>query len=44
MKRELARPVRILKAMGLRSDEGADRKKRPPFRAVLANSTRIVDE
>ncbi|MFE5688166.1 hypothetical protein [Streptomyces sp. NPDC056512] len=30
--------------MGLRSDEGADRKKRPPLRTVLANSARIVDE
>jgi 3'-phosphoadenosine 5'-phosphosulfate sulfotransferase (PAPS reductase)/FAD synthetase len=44
LKRELGRPVRILKVMGLRSDEGADRKKRPPFRTVLANSARIVDE
>ncbi|MFF7074508.1 hypothetical protein [Streptomyces pseudovenezuelae] len=30
--------------MGLRSDEGADRKKRPPSRTVLANSARVVDE
>jgi len=44
LKRELGRPVRILKVMGLRSDEGADRKKRPHFRTVLANSARIVDE
>jgi hypothetical protein len=42
LKRELGRPVRILKVMGLRSDEGADRKKRPPLRPVLANSARIV--
>ncbi len=42
--RELGRPVRILKVLGLRSDEGADRKKRPAFRTVQANSARIVDE
>ncbi|WP_229848963.1 phosphoadenosine phosphosulfate reductase [Streptomyces melanogenes] len=42
--RELGRPVRILKVMGLRSDEGADRKKRPAFRTVQANSARVVDE
>ncbi|NUK21659.1 phosphoadenosine phosphosulfate reductase [Streptomyces lunaelactis] len=44
LKRELGRPVRILKVMGLRSDEGPDRKKRPAFRTVLANSARVVDE
>ncbi|MFE3268901.1 phosphoadenosine phosphosulfate reductase [Streptomyces sp. NPDC059215] len=44
MKRELGRPVRILKVMGLRSDEGPDRKKRPAFRTVQSNSARIVDE
>ncbi|MFM9632802.1 MULTISPECIES: adenine nucleotide alpha hydrolase family protein [Streptomyces] len=44
MKRELGRPVRILKVMGLRSDEGPDRKKRPAFRNVQTNSARIVDE
>ncbi|MDQ1051780.1 phosphoadenosine phosphosulfate reductase [Streptomyces sp. V4I2] len=44
LKRELGRPVRILKVMGLRSDEGPDRKKRPAFRTVQANSARIVDE
>ncbi|WP_344076176.1 phosphoadenosine phosphosulfate reductase [Streptomyces crystallinus] len=42
--RELGHPVRILKVMGLRSDEGTDRKKRPVFRTVQANSARIVDE
>ncbi|MCF2435926.1 hypothetical protein LV779_21930 [Streptomyces thinghirensis] len=42
--RELGRPVRILKVLGLRSDEGADRKKRPAFRTVQANSARILDE
>ncbi|WP_199923975.1 hypothetical protein [Streptomyces scabiei] len=42
--RELGRPVRILKVMGLRSDAGAGRKKRPLFRTVLANSARIGDE
>ncbi|MFJ3213888.1 adenine nucleotide alpha hydrolase family protein [Streptomyces flaveolus] len=42
--RELGRPVRILKVLGLRSDEGADRKKRPAFRTVQANSARVVDE
>ncbi|MFE9769774.1 phosphoadenosine phosphosulfate reductase [Streptomyces sp. NPDC005808] len=44
MKRELGRPVRILKVMGLRSDEGPDRKKRPAFRTVQSNSARLVDE
>ncbi|MEU3901656.1 phosphoadenosine phosphosulfate reductase [Streptomyces sp. NPDC045251] len=42
--RELGRPLRILKVLGLRSDEGADRKKRPAFRTAQANSARIVDE
>ncbi|WP_234337131.1 hypothetical protein [Streptomyces xylophagus] len=42
--RQLGRPVRILKVMGLRSDEGPDRKKRPAFRTVQANRARIVDE
>ncbi|GAB2765749.1 phosphoadenosine phosphosulfate reductase [Streptomyces bullii] len=44
LKRELGRPVRILKVMGLRSDEGPDRKKRAAFRTVQANSARVVDE
>ncbi|MFF2386987.1 phosphoadenosine phosphosulfate reductase [Streptomyces sp. NPDC058108] len=44
MKRELGRPVRILKVMGLRSDEAPDRKKRPAFRTVQSNSARTVDE
>ncbi|MFD9464261.1 phosphoadenosine phosphosulfate reductase [Streptomyces sp. NPDC060027] len=44
LKRELGRPVRILKVLGLRSDEGADRKKRPVFRNVQTNSARVVDE
>ncbi|MGW5657223.1 phosphoadenosine phosphosulfate reductase [Streptomyces humi] len=44
LRRELGRPVRILKVMGLRSDEGPDRKKRPAFRTVQANGARIVDE
>ncbi|WP_369383284.1 phosphoadenosine phosphosulfate reductase [Streptomyces sp. cg36] len=42
--RELGRPVRILKVMGLRSDEGTERRKRPAFRTVQANSARTVDE
>ncbi|MGW9030591.1 hypothetical protein ACWGQ5_42280 [Streptomyces sp. NPDC055722] len=42
--RELGRSVRILKIMGLRSDEGPDRKRHAPFRTVQANSARIVDE
>ncbi|WP_256255745.1 phosphoadenosine phosphosulfate reductase [Streptomyces sp. MUSC 14] len=42
--RELGRPVRILKVMGLRSDEGPDRRKRAAFRTVQANGARIVDE
>lgn len=44
MKRELGRPVRILKVMGLRSDEGPDRKNRAAFRNIQTNSVRIVDE
>ncbi|MEU1600346.1 hypothetical protein ABZ468_48265 [Streptomyces sp. NPDC005708] len=42
--RELGWPVRILKAMRLRSDEGPDRKKRAAFRTVQVNGARIVDE
>ncbi|MEU0949846.1 phosphoadenosine phosphosulfate reductase [Streptomyces canus] len=42
--RELGRPVRILKIMGLRSAEGPDRRKRPPYQRVLTNSARVVDE
>ncbi|MFJ3310872.1 phosphoadenosine phosphosulfate reductase [Streptomyces sp. NPDC086549] len=42
--RELGRPVRILKVMGLRSEEGPDRRKRPAFRTVQSNSARVVDE
>ncbi|MFI9040929.1 phosphoadenosine phosphosulfate reductase [Streptomyces sp. NPDC053726] len=44
LRRELGRPVRILKVMGLRSDEGADRRKRAAFRRVQANGARVVDE
>lgn len=44
LRRELGRPVRILKVMGLRSDAGAGRKKRPLFRTVLADSAWIGDE
>ncbi|QCX82234.1 hypothetical protein C9F11_43270 (plasmid) [Streptomyces sp. YIM 121038] len=41
---ELSRPVRILKVMGLRSDESRGRRERPVLQRVLANSARIVDE
>lgn len=41
---ELGRPMRTLKIMGLRNDESCDRRKRPPFQGVRANSARIVDE
>jgi hypothetical protein len=44
LRRELGRPVRILKVMGLRSDEGPERKKRAAFRTVQVNGARIVDE
>lgn len=44
MKRDLGRPVRILKVMGLRSDESPDRSKRVPFRTVQVNGARVVDE
>ncbi|MEU6338637.1 hypothetical protein ABZ839_30220 [Streptomyces cellulosae] len=44
LKRELGRPVRILKVMGLRSDEGPVCKKRAVFRTVQANGARVVDE
>ncbi|MGW1193684.1 phosphoadenosine phosphosulfate reductase [Streptomyces sp. NPDC002559] len=44
LRRELGRPVRILKVMGLRSDEGSERRKRAAFRTVQSNGARIVDE
>ncbi|MFJ1839971.1 phosphoadenosine phosphosulfate reductase [Streptomyces sp. NPDC088175] len=44
LRNELGRPVRILKVMGLRSDEGPDRRKRAAFRRVQANGARVVDE
>ncbi|WP_409240486.1 phosphoadenosine phosphosulfate reductase [Streptomyces sp. PA5.6] len=44
LRRELGRPVRILKVMGLRSDEGPERGKRPILRTVQSNSARVVDE
>ncbi|WP_455357153.1 hypothetical protein [Streptomyces sp. SYSU K217416] len=44
MHRELGHPVRILKVMGLRSDEGPDHRKRPAFRTVQANGARVVNE
>ncbi|GGV52450.1 phosphoadenosine phosphosulfate reductase [Streptomyces spectabilis] len=44
LREELGRPVRVLKIMGLRSEESRDRKKRPIFHRVLANSARVVDE
>ncbi|WP_371647830.1 MULTISPECIES: phosphoadenosine phosphosulfate reductase [unclassified Streptomyces] len=44
LRRELGRPVRILKVMGLRSDEGPDRRKRAAWRTVQANGARVVDE
>ncbi|MFF7976073.1 hypothetical protein [Streptomyces sp. NPDC007905] len=42
LKRELGRPVRILQVMGLRSEEGPDRKKQTAFRTVQANSARAA--
>lgn len=44
LRRELGRPVRILKVMGLRADESRDRADQPAYRNVLTNSARIVDE
>lgn len=41
---QLGRPVRILKVLGVRSDEGRDRAARIPYRNVLVNSRRHVDE
>jgi len=43
-RKELGRPVRILKVMGLRRDESRDRSKLAPYRNVLANGARVVDE
>ncbi|WP_326693370.1 MULTISPECIES: phosphoadenosine phosphosulfate reductase [unclassified Streptomyces] len=40
----LRRPVRILKVMGQRRDESRDRAQLAPYRNVLANSARVVDE
>jgi hypothetical protein len=44
LRRELGRPVRILKVMGLRADESRDRAQHPAYRNVLTNGARIVDE
>ncbi|MER5995885.1 hypothetical protein [Streptomyces viridosporus] len=44
LRRELGRPVRILKVMGLQADESRDRAHHPAYRNVLTNSARIVDE
>ncbi|MDQ0994799.1 phosphoadenosine phosphosulfate reductase [Streptomyces sp. V3I7] len=44
LRRQLGRPVRILKVMGLRADESRDRADRPAYRNVLTNGARIVDE
>ncbi|WP_016828500.1 adenine nucleotide alpha hydrolase family protein [Streptomyces viridosporus] len=44
LRRELGRPVRILKDMGLRADESRDRAHHPAYRNVLTNGARIVDE
>ncbi|MFF4283012.1 phosphoadenosine phosphosulfate reductase [Streptomyces kronopolitis] len=43
-RRELGRPVRILKVLGLRGDESPSRRDRPAYRNVLTNGARIVDE
>ncbi|GGQ38990.1 hypothetical protein GCM10010266_72780 [Streptomyces griseomycini] len=44
LRRELGRPVPILKVMGLRADESRDRAHHPAYRDILTNSARIVDE
>ncbi|MZE80915.1 phosphoadenosine phosphosulfate reductase [Streptomyces sp. SID5475] len=43
-KKELGRPVRILKVMGMRWDESPARSLLRPYRNVVSNSARIVDE
>lgn len=43
-RRELERPVRILNILGIRAEEGPDRRKRPTYRNVTSNSARHVDE
>ncbi|MFD3923076.1 phosphoadenosine phosphosulfate reductase [Streptomyces sp. NPDC058595] len=42
--KELGRPVRILKAMGMRRDESRGRSTLEPYRNVVTNGARIVDE
>lgn len=42
--RELGRPVRILKTMGMRRDESRSRSALEPYRNVMTNGARIVDE
>lgn len=42
--KELGRPVRILKPMGMRRDESRSRSTLEPYRNVLTNGARIVDE
>ncbi|MFD8339256.1 phosphoadenosine phosphosulfate reductase [Streptomyces solisilvae] len=43
-KKELGRPVRILKVQGIRRDESRSRSTLAPYRNVLANGARVVDE
>ncbi|SEB31773.1 hypothetical protein [Streptomyces melanosporofaciens] len=43
-KKELGRPVRILKVQGMRRDESRSRSALAPYRNVLANGARSVDE
>lgn len=42
--RKLARPIRRLKVLGLRSDESRDRAERPAYRNISSNSIRHTDE
>ncbi|WP_455357159.1 hypothetical protein [Streptomyces sp. SYSU K217416] len=44
LRRELGRPVRILKGMGLRSNEGPDRKKRADRMQHLSAALESADE
>ncbi|QKV90384.1 phosphoadenosine phosphosulfate reductase [Streptomyces sp. NA02950] len=44
MRPGLGRPVRILNVLGLRAEESPQRSKRPPYRNILRNGNRHVDE
>ncbi|MFI8169748.1 hypothetical protein ACIGAN_25780 [Streptomyces sp. NPDC085931] len=44
LRRELGRPVRTLKVLGLSADESRNRTHHPAYRNVFTNSARIVKD